>query len=810
MSLIRRIYIVAAFLLLLANLDVSAQRFTVSGKVIDANNEPMEFVSVRISSTMDGALTNEKGEYSISSMKRDTAELVFSCVGYKTEKRVLVEPEGQLRLNMRMYHKDWYLDEISVSEFRKQTSTLEILDAKDLRLMPDATGGSIESLLTSMPGVHSNNELSTQYSVRGGNYDENLVYINGIEVYRPLTVQSGQQEGLSIINPDMVESVGFSSGGFAAEYGDKMSSVLDIKYRKPEKPVEGSVSASLMGASVAIGSKVGNFTQLHGLRYKRNTSLLSSLDMQGEYDPTFIDYQTYMTYRINSRWGISLLGNISHNLYNFVPQTRTTSFGTYSSLTEFKVYFDGAEHDKFQTFFGALTLDYSPDSRTKLSLFTSAFATNEIIKYDISGEYWLSELDAAQTGGEASTEAGTLGYGSYREHANNRLNAAIYAVSLKGVSHLKKNNELHYGVNYQYERIKDRVREWETRDSAGYNLPHTGNGIDMIYAISSHQDMNSNRLSMYIQDIYKWGGKIGRFTLTAGVRAAYWDFNNEFTVSPRASLGYIPSFEERLTFRFATGLYYQAPFYKELRDTVRNENGNVVVQLNRNIKSQQAVHFILGSDFTFRLANRPFKFTAEAYYKILNHLIPYEVDNVSIWYRDGNVSHGYATGLDMKLFGEFVPGVDSWIGFSLMSTQEYINGVKVPRPTDQRYSFTIYFQDYIPRFPRFKVSLRGVFADGLPQSAPRKGRDQGWFRPPPYKRIDIGAYCMLAGGNDRVMKRPFFRELKSIWLGFDVFNLFDFSNVNSYYWVTDIYNQQSAVPNYLTRRQFNVKLTVDF
>ncbi|MEG2163385.1 MAG: carboxypeptidase-like regulatory domain-containing protein [Bacteroidales bacterium] len=786
-------------------ITVYAQRFNISGRVIDANNEPLEFVSVRIAGTINGILTNEKGDYSINSASKDTVDIVFSYIGYRTETRKLVAPEGNLKFNMRLYHKDRSLDEVSVSEFRKQTSTLEIIDTKDLQLMPDATGGSIEALLTTMPGVHSNNELSTQYSVRGGNYDENLVYINGIEVYRPLTVRSGQQEGLSIINPDMVGSVGFSSGGFAAEYGDKMSSVLDITYKLPEKLIEGSVSGSFLGASVALGSKIKNFTQLHGFRYKTNSSLLSSLDTKGEYDPSFIDYQTYMTYKFNEKWSVSLLGNISHNIYKFTPHERTTSYGTYAKLTQFKVFFDGAEHDKFQSYFGALTLNYKPAKNTQLSLFT----TNEIIKYDISGEYWLSELDAAVNGGDAAS-AGTLGYGSSREHANNKLNAAVYSVAVKGVTQLKKNNELHYGINYQYERIKDHVREWETRDSAGYTLPHTGNGIDLIYSLASKQDMASNRLSFYVQDTYKWSCKAGRFTLTAGLRGSYWDFNKEFIVSPRASLAYIPSFEERLTFRFATGLYYQSPFYKELRDTVRDANNNIIVQLDRNIKSQQSIHFILGSDFTFKFANRPFKFTAEAYYKILNRLIPYEVDNVRIWYHDGNSSHGYATGLDLKLFGEFVPGVDSWIGFSLMSTQEFIKGVKVPRPTDQRYSFTIYFQDYIPRFPRFKVSLRGVFADGLPQSAPRKGRDQGWFRPPSYKRIDIGAYCMLAGGNDRVMKRKFFRDLKSIWLGLDVFNLFDFSNVNSYYWVTDIYNQQSAVPNYLTRRQFNVKLTVNF
>ncbi|MBR5324829.1 MAG: carboxypeptidase-like regulatory domain-containing protein [Muribaculaceae bacterium] len=795
--------------LMLVSTVVEAKSFIVSGKVIDESNEPMEFVSVRIAGTMSGGLTNEKGLFSIEAQSRDTAEVIISYLGYETVKRRLIEPEGEIKLNVRLYQKDRSLDEVSVREFRKQTTTLEYLDADDLRLMPDATGGSIESLLTTMPGVHSNNELSTQYSVRGGNYDENLVYINGIEVYRPLTIRSGQQEGLSIINPDLVGSVGFSSGGFASEYGDKMSSVLDITYRKPKKAVEGAVSGSLMGASVSVGSKIKNFTQLHGFRFKKNSLLLGSLETKGEYDPSFIDYQTYMTYKFNNKWSVSLLGNISQNKYNFTPQERTTTYGTYASITEFKVYFDGMERDKFQSYFGAFTVDYTPANHTKLTLMGSGFTTNEEIRYDISGEYWLSELDAAINGGE-QVSSGTLGYGAYREHANNKLNAAVYAATLKGVTKLKKDNELHYGVTYQYERIKDRVREWETRDSAGYTLPHTGKGIDLIESITSHQDMKSNRISAYIQDTYRLRSDIGNFTFTGGVRASYWDFNNEFLISPRASVAYIPSFQERLTFRFSTGVYYQAPFYKELRDTIRDERNNVIVKLDKNIKSQQSIHFILGSDFTFKLGNRPFKLTAEAYYKILNDLIPYEVDNLSIWYRDGNSSHGYATGLDLKLFGEFVPGVDSWIGFSLMSTQEYINGIKVPRPTDQRYAFTLFFQDYIPKFPRFKVNLRAIVADGLPQSAPRKGREDGWFRTPAYKRLDIGASCMLAGGSDRVMKRKFFKELHSIWLSFDVLNLLDITNVNSYYWVTDIYNQQSAVPNYLTRRQFNVKLSVDF
>lgn len=797
-------YISIIIIFLFVSVSVSAQRYTVSGKVIDANNNPVEFASVSIVGTVNGTLTDENGTYKLNSHKSDTVEVEFSCIGFEKLTRKLIEPEGEVKLDTRMYRKDRVLDEVSIKSFRKQTSTLERIDAKDLKLMADATGGSVEALIATMPGVHSNNELSTQYSVRGGNYDENLVYINGIEVYRPMTVQSGQQEGLSVINPDMVGAIGFSAGGFAAEYGDKMSSVLDITYKTPERVIEGSASASMLGASIMLGSKVGKFTQMHGLRYKKNTTLLSTLDTKGEYDPTFIDYQTYMTYEINSKWDVSLLGNISHNLYNFTPVERETTYGTYGNSSTFKVYFDGGESDKFQSFFGAFTVNYKPTSNTTISLLSSAYATNEITRYDISGEYWLSALD------DDDTSSGTLGYGSTVEHANNQLNAAIYSITLKGKTKVRGNNELTYGVTYQYERVKESIREWETRDSAGYTLPYTGNGIDLVYSISANEDINSDRVSMYVQDTYKFGCDAGDFTLTAGLRGSYWNFNREFIVSPRVSLGYMPAFNSDLTFRLATGIYYQAPSYKEIRDTITDATNNVIVQLNSDIKSQQSIHFILGSDYVFRMGGRPFKLTAEAYYKILNDLIPYEVDNLRIWYRDGNISHGYATGLDLKLFGEFVPGVDSWIGLSLMSSQEYINGIKVPRPTEQRYSLTLFFQDYVPKVERLKFSLKGVLADGLPQSAPGTGREEGWFRTPSYKRVDIGLYCLLAGGDDKVMSRKFFKDLKSIWLGVDVFNLFDMQNVNSYYWVTDIYNQQSAVPNYLTSRQFNVKLTVDF
>ena len=800
-----KLYIFFIFLFI-GSAVLAQSRIKISGKVIDADNQGLELVSVRIGGTTQGTLTDLKGEYELTVASQDSIEIIFSCLGYRTEKRVLAAPQGNVVLNMRLYTKDKKLGEVVVTEIRKQTSTLQKIDAKDLRLMPDASGGSIESMLSTLAGVNSSNELSSQYSVRGGNFDENIVYVNGIEIYRPLLVRSGQQEGLSFINPDMVGSIGFSSGGYSAEYGDKMSSVLDITYKQPEA-FEGAVSASFLGASAMIGHSTKRFSQLHGFRYKTNSTLLSSLDTKGEYDPSFFDYQTYLTYKFSPNWNISLLGNISNNIYNFTPQERTTKYGTYTSASQFKVYFDGQEKDKFQTFFGALSLNYGVSKYTALSLLASAFATNEIVTYDITGEYWLDELDMANNGGVPQT-SGTLGYGTYHEHARNRLNASVFAIAAKGATRFGK-NELKYGVNFQREIIKDRVREWELRDSAGYSLPHTGNGIDLVSSLSSYQNMQSNRFSFYAQDTYKLRAKSGFYTFTGGIRGSYWGFNKEFILSPRASVGYIPNFNDRLTFRFATGLYYQAPFYKELRDTVRTGE-NYVVRLNRSIKSQRSIHFVLGSDYSFRAVNRPFKFTAELYYKKLDNLIPYEVDNVRIWYSGRNESKGYAAGLDLKLFGQFVPGTDSWLSFSLMRTQKTIGGIKVPRPTEQRYSIALFFQDYVPRFPKYKFSLRAIWSDGLPVGAPRLGRQAGYFRTTPYRRVDIGASRLLVGGEDRLMKRGFFRYFKSIWIGLDVFNLLDISNVNSYYWVTDIYNHQSAVPNYLTMRQFNLRLSMEF
>lgn len=788
--------------------NVSAQ-VSIHGKVSDMDNQPLEFVSVRIAGTALGTSTGLDGSYRMTAPQADTLTVIFSCIGYEELRRQLINPKGDLALTVRMKAKNHALTEIEVTDFRKQTGQMQTIDKDSYKFAADATGGSVESMLATIAGVNSSNEMSSQYSVRGGTYDENSVYINGVEVYRPQLVSSGQQEGLSVINPDMVGAIGFSTGGFGVEYGDKMSSALDITYREPEA-FEGALSLSLMGGSLSIGQSKGKFSQLHGIRYKRNASLLSSLESKGEYDPNFFDYQTNMTFKFSKKWKMSFLGNIAVNNYKFIPTSRETNFGTSSDAKSFKVYFDGGEKDRFETYFGAVNLQYQPSRSTSFNLLASGYLTNELVAYDISGEYWLDRAGTTGEGNPDNAVGGELGVGRYHEHARNRLKISMFGLGLSGHTSINNHN-LSYGINFNHQVIMERTREWELRDSAGYTLPTDGQSIRMIYNLTSNHDVSTNRMAFYVADSYRMNSSVGYFVLNGGLRFSYWDFNKEFLISPRLNVAFIPERNNSLTFRFATGLYYQQPFYKEFRQPVKDEYGNSVILLNNDIKSQQSIHFILGGDYTFRALNRPFKLSGEAYYKKLNDLIPYEIDNLKIVYEGVNLTNGYVMGLDFKLFGQFVPGTDSWISFSLMKTGENLNGVTVPRPTDQRYSFALYFTDYFPKFPKLKFSLRGIFSDGLPTTAPHTTRDKGYFRAPAYKRLDIGLnYALLSPLNEGDTPSGLHKWLKSIWLGVDVFNLFDISNVSSYYWVTDVNNIQYAVPNYLTRRQFNVRLTIDF
>ena len=724
-------------------------------------------------------------------------------LGYQTRKRKLVNPKGNISLNVVLPPMDFELGEVSVTERRRQTGTIQQIETEGNRLMPDASGGSIESVIATQAGVSNNNELSSQYNVRGGSFDENMVYVNGIEIYRPLLIRSGQQEGLSFINPDMVQSVGFSTGGYEAKYGDKMSSVLDITYKKPLQ-FEANASVSLLGAAAYIGAAGKKLTWTNGIRYKTNRYLLGTLDTKGEYDPRYFDYQTFLTYKFSDRLKGSFLGNISINNYVFTPVNRTTTFGTSMDARQFTVYFDGQEKDRFETYLGALSLEYRVNRGTALRLVASSYLTNELVAYDISGEYWLDQAGTSDIGGE-------LGVGRYREHARNRLKASVMSFAIKGESAINPRHTLGYGVGIQRECVMDRSREWELRDSAGFSIPVSPTELSMVYSLDSKHDVSSLRFTAFLQDAWRLSTSAGFVTVNAGVRMCHWSFNKETLVSPRVSVGFIPEEHPGWAFRFATGLYYQSPFYKEYRMAVADGFRNQSITLNKDIRSQQSVHIITGTDYTFRALGRPFKLSGEVYYKKMSDLVPYEIDNLKLVYSGMNESSGCATGIDMKLFGQFVPGSDSWISFSLMKTRETLHGINVPRPTDRGYSLGIFFTDYFPKIRRLKFALRGVFMQGLPSTAPRSTRDEGYFRMPPYKRVDVGLqYALLSPVKDGESRSGVWRWLKSVWLGIDMFNLLDISNVASYYWVTDVNDVQYAVPNYLTRRQFNIRLSVDF
>ena len=741
-------------------------------------------------------MTSLKGEYNMQLHSADSVEIRFSMIGYRTKVRVLRRPRGKQTLQIVLHASDKELEEVTVTGSRIQTGQTQEIKKDDLKKIPSTTGNAVEELIQSQAGVSTHSELSSQYNVRGGSFDENSVYINNVEVYRPFLVRSGQQEGISVINPDMVEKIEFSTGGYEARYGDKMSSALNITYKRP-KPFEASVSASLLGANAYIGLSNKKVAWSNGLRYKTTRNLLGSLDTKGEYDPTFIDYQTYLTYTPNKRWDIKFLGNISNNHYNFSPEDRETNFGTMENVKSFKVFFDGQEKDVFRTFFGSLGITRHFGEKTSLSLIVSAFHTREQEKYDIQGQYWLTQTETSDN----------LGVGTYFQHARNYLNAHVESAKLL-LKTKQKSHDIEAAFTFKKEHIEENSVEYEMRDSSNYSIPHTGKDLYMIYSMRAKNVLSANRIEAYIQDAYRFKGSNEQtlYTLNYGVRLSHWSFTGETILSPRLSLGIIPAFNENVTMRFATGLYYQAPFFKEIRDTT-TVNGITYASLNKKAKSQRSIHFIAGYDYRFRMNNRQFKFTAEAYYKMLGNLVPYSVSNVKVVYYGENKCSGHAAGIDLKMYGEFVPGTDSWLSFSLMSTRMKLNGVSIPLPTDQSYAVNLFFTDYFPGTDKWKMSLKLAYADGLPFSAPHKELDSNSFRAPAYKRADIGlSYCLLNNADRHAKKNP----LRNAWLGLECLNLFGISNVNSYYWITDVTGQQYAIPNYLTGRQINFRLTVDF
>ena len=781
---------------MLVTVTASAQTFTLHGRVTDENNDPIEFASVSCLKQVKMTMTSLKGEYSMQLHSADSVVIKFSMIGYKAKTRVLRRPRGKQTLQIVLHSDENQLGEVTVTGKKIETGQMEDISKDHLKSLPSASGNAVEELIQSQAGVSTHSELSSQYNVRGGSFDENSVYIDNVEIYRPFLVRSGQQEGISVINPDMVEKISFSTGGYEARYGDKMSSALNIKYRKPKK-FEATASASMLGASAFVGVSNKKVSWSNGFRYKTTKHLLGSMDTKGEYSPTFIDYQTYLTYTPNKRWEIKLLGNISDNHYNFTPEDRETKFGTMENVKAFQVYFDGQEKDVFRTFFGAVGITRNFGEKTSLSLIASAFNTREQEKYDIQGQYWLTQTETSEN----------LGVGTYFQHARNYLKAHVESAKLLFKTKYKK-HDIEGAFTFKKEKITENSVEYEMRDSSNYSIPHTGKDLYMIYSMRAKNVLDANRIEAYVQDAFRFTSNNEKtlYTLNYGVRLSHWSYTKETIVSPRVSLGIIPAFNENITMRFATGLYYQAPFFKELRDTT-TQNGITYASLNSKAKSQRSIHFIAGFDYRFRMNNRSFKFTAEAYYKALGNLVPYSVNNVKVVYYGSNESSGHAAGIDLKLYGEFVPGTDSWLSLSLMNTSMKLNGKSIPLPTDQRYAINLFFTDYFPGTDRWKMSLKLALADGLPFSAPHQELESNVFRAPAYKRADIGLSYRLLNNEGKQRKHI---QLRNVWLGAECLNLFGINNVNSYYWITDVTGGQYAVPNYLTGRQINFRVTVDF
>ena len=792
---------------LIATLKMMAQEFTLQGRVTDDDNNPVELATVSVVSQGKVAFTSLKGEFSMHLHSADSVAVKFSMIGYKTKVRVLRKPRGKQTLQVVLHTDATMLGDVNVTGEKIQSDQTQDIKVKDIKMAPSANGNGVEGIIQQQAGVSTHSELSSQYNVRGGAFDENSVYINNVEVYRPFLVRSGQQEGLSVINPYMVDKIGFSTGGYGAKYGDKMSSALDITYKtlkaKGKKPVvEGSLAASLLGTDAYIGIGTRKLSWLNSVRYKTTSYLLGSLETKGEYKPNYLDYQTYLSYQPNKRWKIDFIGYISDNHYNFEPSDRETSFGTMENVKSFRVFFDGHEKDRFLTYFGTLGITRNITRKTSLSLLGSAFYTKEQEKYDIQGQYWLDQTETSEN----------LGVGTYFEHARNYLSAHVMSAKLM-LRHKVQKHNVEAAVTLKREHIEEYSIEYEMRDSAGYSVPHTGKDLYMIYSMKARNELNANRMETYIQDTYRFSGGTAdstgngqtHYTLNYGVRMSHWNFNRETILSPRISLAIIPANHENTTLRLAAGLYYQAPFFKELRDTT-TVNGVTVASLNEKIKSQRSIHFIAGYDYRFRMNDQRFKFSAEAYYKALSNIVPYSVSNVKVVYYGQNECSGHAAGLDFKLYGEFVPGTDSWLSLSLMDTKMKLNGKSIPLPTDQRYAVNLFFTDYFPGSRKWRMALKLAFADGLPFAAPHKELETNSFRATAYRRADIGMSYQLLD-NSRHEKKTF---LKNVTLGVDCLNLFGIDNVNSYYWVTDVTNQQYAVPNYLTGRQLNARVLLEF
>lgn len=803
-----------------------AQNALLEGYVTDGNGQGVPLVSVGVINLEKpiGTSTSENGFFSLSVPVGIELELLFSHTAYKPyRQKIILQDKQQKKLQVSLLTERVQMDEVSVQGDRQRNTAYVNLTPLSGQTMPGITGG-VEGLVMSLPGVNNNNELSSQYSVRGGNFDENLVYVNGVEIYRPFLTRSGEQEGLSFVNPDLVQTLTFSSGGFDARYGDKMSSVLDIRYRQPQQ-FGGSVGLSFMGGHLHIEgiSRNKRFTYLAGLRQKNSQLVLKKLDRTGQYKPSFTDFQLLLAYQINTKNSLELLGNIAHNRYKFTPRSQQTKFGTSGNAKSFWVDFNGFEIDRFTTYFGALTWTHQASANSRHNLTASFFNTVERENFDIEGFYRLSETMSDNNG--HAVEGDILGTGHYMDHARNYLNGIITSLDYRGWQQTPTAH-VQWGFKYQYEDIIDHLDEWHMEDSAGHNIPlppQNPPGVESPISPPTLQDVYkadhhtvSHRLNAFAQARFDFNTN-ERYVLDAGIRVSYWTLNREFTWSPRLNLNIKPDWRQETHFRIAVGHYAQPPFYKEMR----NLYGNLV----KNVKAQKSIHALFASDLYFKIWDRPFKFTAEAYYKYLYDLNPYEIDNVRIRYMANNSGKGYAAGLDLRLDGEFVPGVNSWVSLSFMNTRENISyhdatGKKrhsgwVPRPTNQLFSLNLYVQDYLGKKKNFKLYLNAVYATGLPSGDSKRLEDPSLLkgrktRLPDYKRVDVGLSCLLKGQDRKLSPKNPLAYLKDIWLTLELFNMFQMRNTISYMWIPTVDGTSYAIPNTLTPLQVNLKLEITF
>lgn len=810
------------------------QNAIIKGIVKDSAHHPIPDVQVAVSEfPAFHTTTNNAGEYTLSVPANKKITIIFYNISYKKVSRAVQLKENEIyELNIEMFFINIFGDVNVV--YQNKPNDMQKIEPKIFFKLPSVSG-NIEDLVKTQMGVTSNNELSSAYSVRGGNYDENLTYINDIEVYRPFLVRSGMQEGLSLPNPEMTQSMQFSAGGFEAKYGDKLSSVLDIQYRKPTQ-FKGSASAGLLVNNLHLEGLSKNHLVgwSFGARYKSNQYLLNTLDTKGDYRPTFWDAQMFLSFNFSPTFSAEILSIYSDNLFLVVPQSRQTDFGTVNNAVRLSVYFDGQSKMHYQTLVNAVSLIFQPTAKLKFKWINSYYLANEQELYTVQGQYLIDQLETDPSSANFAQVAFNRGVGTYIENGRNKLNAQVAYSEIKSTYQHSEKTQILNGIRFQYEGINDKLNEWRYNDSAGYSTPYYTDKILLSDVYKTQNNLQSFRLMHYHQINWENKSDEKKWYLTFGVRGNYWSVNHQYVFSPRTTLAFKPNLESPWSYKFSTGYYYQPPFYRELRDLQGN--------LNLNVKAQQSIHFVLSADKDLKLWNRPFKMSMAAYYKQLNQIIPYEVDNVRIRYFANNDATGYATGADFRITGEFVKNMESWLSIGLLKTMEkspdYIHYVYynkegqviipgytfdqkitdsvrvdpgyIPRPTDKLITVNLFFQDYLPKFPNFKMNLNMIFGTGLPYGPPNHKRWEQIYRMPFYRRVDVGfAYQIIKQEREKKTKNVF-NHIQNAWIFLEVFNLLQVNNTVSYTWLKDVTGRIYAVPNYLTMRQLNIRFYIQF